>query len=129
MILRLLGFNPFLSQNCGRAEVDRHFWRPSYPTALLKQGQPEQVAQGPVQFRFEYVHECRLHYLSGQSLQVFVHRQFRGNLMCFNLCPLPLVVSLALLGSLTLSSSFPTTKCIYTCIIILLRILCSRLNT
>jgi len=34
---------------------------------------------------------------------------FRGNFMCFNLCPLPLVLSLALLRSLTPSSSFCTT--------------------
>ena len=64
---------------------------------LLKQGHLEPVAW----MAFEYLQGGALHSFSGQPVPVLSHSHggkaflmFRGNLLCFSLCPLPLVLPL-----------------------------------
>jgi len=50
-------------------EVSRDLWRSTSPTALRKQGQPEQVAQGHVELGCEYLQGWSLHNHSGHLCQ------------------------------------------------------------
>jgi len=80
-----------------------------WSTPPLKQGHLEQAVQDHVQAVFEYLQGWRLHHLPGQPVPVLGHSHsekvfpdvqreppvfLRGNLLCFSLCPLPLVLSL-----------------------------------
>lgn len=65
---------------------------------LLKQGCLEPVFQDSVQMAFEHLQGWGFHSLPGQSVPVLGHSQsflmFRWSLLCFHLCPLPLILSL-----------------------------------
>jgi len=84
-------------------------------TSLLGQGQLQLVAQGCVHLCSEYLQGWTLHNLSGKLVPVFddphskkVFLTFTGNFRCFNLCPLPFVLSLGMTErSQATSSSFP----------------------
>lgn len=79
-------------------------WKTSFPTSVVRQSHPEQVVQDVVQVNVEDLQEERLHNLSSQPVQVLGHLHssknnnnllmFRQSLLCFILCPLPLVLSL-----------------------------------
>lgn len=78
-------------------EVGRGLWRSSSPSPLLKQGHLEQVTQDYVQSGFEYLQGWTFHSSLGSFFQrttLMVRQCFlmvRQNLLCLNLCPLPLV--------------------------------------
>lgn len=93
-------------------EVWRDLWGSSGPTPMLKQGHWEPFAQQCVQMAFEYLQRWRLQNASGQSalvLGTFRGKQcfliFRGNLLCFKMCPLRLVLSLGTSGKCLAPSS------------------------
>ena len=82
-------------------EVRRDLWRSSGLMPLLKQGHLEPAGQDHVQTAFEYLQGGRLHNLLWLLVPVFrypcskeLFPIFRVNFLCFNLCPLPLVLSL-----------------------------------
>jgi len=90
-----------IMQNHRLAEVGRDLWRSSCPTAFLKQGHQEPVAWDHVQMAFEDLREAdstiSLGYLCQCSENFTVKKCFlmlRRNLPHFNLCLLPLVLSL-----------------------------------
>jgi len=94
-----------------RVAEERCLWRSSCPAALLSQGQLESVAQDHVQVAFNCLQAWRLH-LSGQSVPVLSHRHsekcfpaFRATLLCFSLCPLPLILALGTTGQSLAPSS------------------------
>jgi len=60
-------------QNHSMVDIGRDLWRSFGPTALLKQGHLEQVAQDHVQMAFEYLQAGRIHNLPGQPLPVLGH--------------------------------------------------------
>jgi len=55
--------------------VGRDLCGSSSPTALLKQGHPEQAAEDLVQAGLEYLQRRRLHNLPGQPVPVLHHPQ------------------------------------------------------
>lgn len=68
----------------------------SDPTTLLKLGHLEKVAQDCVQMDFEGLKGGRLHYLSVHTVPVHSKSVFCSDgttLLCFSLCPLPMVLS------------------------------------
>ena len=80
-------------------------------------------AQDCVQTAFDYLQEWRLHNLSGQLVPVLRHPHseksfflmFRQNLLCFRLCPSPLVLSLGTTEkSLALFAPLPPIGYLYT---------------
>ena len=82
-------------------EVGREFWRSSGPTPTLKQGKPRAGCLGTCPDSFAHHQGWRFHNLSGQLVPVLGHPHskkcfslFRQHLLCFSLCPLPLVLSL-----------------------------------
>jgi len=120
------------------AEFGRDPWRSSGPTLLLKQDHQEPGAQDHVQMAFECLQGGRLHNLSGQPLAILGHTHrvkkyflmFRWTLLCFSLCPLPVVLSLGTTErSLALSASQPPCRYLYTLRRCPLIRLFSRLNS
>lgn len=97
-------------------DVGKDLLKSPCPNPLLKSGQLEQVAQDHVQWGFKYLHRWRFHSISGNSFLhltiVSVTKYFlalRWNFMGFNLCLLPLVLSVgtATKSLAPLSSLFP----------------------
>jgi len=82
--------------------VGRDLCGSSNPTPLLKQGLLQQAAQDLVQAGLEYLQRRRLHNplwaACSRALSPFKVKKFflmfRQNILCFSLCPLPLVLSL-----------------------------------
>lgn len=77
-------------------------WKAPLEVSWSKQGRPEMVAQDHVQMAFDYLQAWTLHNLCGQPVPVLRHPHskncfltFRGKLLCFSLCLLPLVLSLS----------------------------------
>ena len=103
------------------AEVGGDLWRPN---PCSKQGQQEQVAQDCVQLGFDCLQGWRLCSLPGQPVLVLdypdskkVISYVRWNFLYFNLCPLPLVLSLGTTEkSLALSSLLSSTRYLNTLI-------------
>lgn len=82
-------------------EVGKHFWRPSGPNLLLKQKHPGQGAQAHIQVDFEDIrggdYTTSLDSVCQCSITCIVKKcflMFRRILLCFSLCPMPLVLSL-----------------------------------
>lgn len=99
------------------SESGRDLWRSSGPIPLLKQGNLQPAAQDHIQTAFDSFQHGRLHNISAQPVpllspltvkQFFL--MFRGNILCFSLCQLPLVLSLGTteknLARTSLHSSF-----------------------
>jgi len=88
--------------------VGRDLWGSSSPTPLLKQGHLQQAAQDLVQADREGDSTTSLGSLFQCSVTLRGKKfflMFRWNLLCFSLCPLPLVLSLGTTEkSLALSS-------------------------
>ena len=77
---------------------------------LPKQDHPEQAAQDLVQAGLEYLQRRRLYNLPGQPVPGLRHPQreevlphVQVELLCFSLCPLPLVLSLGTTATYMLS--------------------------
>ena len=96
--LELITTLPIRSRHHRLVEVGRDLWRSLCPTPLLKQGHLDTVAQDHVQMGSEYLQGWRLHNISGQPIPVLCHlhskKVFRRHLLCFSVCPSPLVLSL-----------------------------------
>jgi len=91
------------SQNHITVEAGRHLWRSSCPNSLVSQGHLERVAQDYLQTVFGCISKegdstACMDNLYQSSVTLTVKKcflMFRGNLQCFSLCPLALILSLS----------------------------------
>jgi len=95
-------------------EAGRDVQRSSDPISLLKEGNIKPLGQDQVYMAFEYLQGLRIHSTSGKPISVLGHPHrekkcffiFRGNLLYFNFCTLPLILSLGTTEKSLVLSSF-----------------------
>lgn len=102
-------------QNHRMTELGRDPWKSSGPTPFFKQGHVKPAAWNYVQKAFQYLQRGSLHKLWPSCARVGIltvqkcFLMFSGNLLCFSLGPLPLVL---MLGTLKRAWLHPLCTCL-----------------